>query len=105
MASEMVVTLEELLEISLAGRTLSPGDILKLTAGPAPYFRAMSNTALLWRREGIRGGNFAPRLSGSRTNYVTQLFLIWGTLFRFSISSPKCFEVPQLKSPLTFDKM
>ena len=40
----MVVTLEKLPEIPLAGRTLSLGDIWKLTAGLAPYFRAMSNT-------------------------------------------------------------
>ena len=53
----MVVTLEEHLELSLAGRTLSPGDIWKLTAGLAPYFRAMSNTRTSTSLEEEEGAN------------------------------------------------
>ena len=60
-------------ELSLRN-TFSSGDIWKLTAGLALYFRAMSNTWTKTKREGIWGGNFAPRLSGSRANYATQLF-------------------------------
>ena len=106
----MVVTLEELLELSLAGRTLSswpPGDIWKLTAGLAPYFRAMSNTRTSTSLE-EEGANSGWKFCSPSVRITDELcdsaVPDLGHSFSFLISLTKCLNIHQFKSRLTIGK-